>query len=81
MAGERSVDVAAASGTLHVALLGGFSVRVGDRAVPGSWRLRKSKTLVKLLALADGHRLTVMCWPGCSGPGWTLPPRRTICTR
>ena len=69
MTGERSVDVAAASGTLHVALLGGFSVRVGSRAVPGSWRLRKSKTLVKLLALADGHRahrdvLAGVLWPG-----------------
>ena len=69
MTGERSVDVAAASGTLHVALLGGFSVRVGSRAVPGSWRLRKSKTLVKLLALAGGHRahrdvLAGVLWPG-----------------
>ena len=56
MTGERRADAAASSGTLQVALLGGFSVRVGSRAVPGSWRLRKSKTLVKLLALADGHR-------------------------
>ena len=69
MTGEGSVDVAAASGTLHVALLGGFSVRVGSRAVPSSWRLRKSKTLVKLLALADGHRahrdvLAGVLWPG-----------------
>ena len=56
MTGEGSVDVAAASGTLQVALLGGFSVRIGNRAVPSSWRLRKSKTLVKLLALTDGHR-------------------------
>lgn len=69
MTGERSVDVAAGSGTLHVALLGGFSVRVGSRAVPGSWRLRKSKTLVKLLALAGGHRahrdvLAGVLWPG-----------------
>ena len=69
MACERSVDVAAASGTLHVTLLGGFSVRVGSRAVPGSWRLRKSKTLVKLLALAGGHRahrdvIAGVLWPG-----------------
>ena len=56
MTGEGSVDAAAGSGTLHVVLLGGFGVRVGNRAVPGSWRLRKSNTLVKLLALADGHR-------------------------
>ena len=69
MAGERSVDVAAGSGTLHVALLGGFSIRVGSRVVPGSWRLRKSKTLVKLLALAGDHRahrdvLAGVLWPG-----------------
>jgi DNA-binding SARP family transcriptional activator len=69
MTGERRLDAAAASGPLHVTLLGGFSVRVGSRPVPGSWRLRKSKTLVKLLALADGHRahrdvLASVLWPG-----------------
>src|SRR5215469_916043 len=69
MTGESSADAAAAPGTLHVALLGGFGVRVGSRAVPGPWRLRKSKTLVKLLALADGHRahrdvLAGVLWPG-----------------
>ena len=69
MTGERSVDVASASGTLQIALLGGFSVRAGSGAVPGSWRLRKAKTLVKLLALAGGHRahrdvLAGMLWPG-----------------
>jgi predicted ATPase/DNA-binding SARP family transcriptional activator len=66
---KRSVEVAAPSGPLHVTLLGGFSVGVGNRAAPGSWRLRKSKTLVKLLALADGHRahrdvLAGLLWPG-----------------
>jgi predicted ATPase len=41
-----------------VALLGGFAARAGGIAVPDSaWRLRKAKELVKLLALADGHRL------------------------
>ena len=39
------------------------------RPVPGPWRLRKSKTLVKLLALAGGHRahrdvLAGVLWPG-----------------
>ena len=69
MTGERSVDVAAASGTLHVALLGGFGVRVGSCAVPGSWRLRKSKTLVKLLALAGGHRAHRDVLAGVLRPG------------
>jgi DNA-binding SARP family transcriptional activator len=67
--GQRSADVRAASDTLQVALLGGFRVRVGSSAVPGPWRLRKAKTLVKLLALADGHRahrdvLAGILWPG-----------------
>ncbi|HEV8178786.1 MAG TPA: hypothetical protein VGP54_00635, partial [Gaiellaceae bacterium] len=39
-------------------LLGGFAAEVGGAPVPDSaWRLRKAKELVKLLALADGHRL------------------------
>jgi DNA-binding SARP family transcriptional activator len=40
---------------IHVSLLGGFSVRVADQLVDHHWRLRKAKTLVKLLALAPGH--------------------------
>jgi DNA-binding SARP family transcriptional activator len=43
---------------LDFSLLGGFSVRVGNRVVmDADWRLRKAKHLVKLLALAEGHRL------------------------
>jgi predicted ATPase/DNA-binding SARP family transcriptional activator len=42
---------------VHVSLLGGFSVTVNGEPVPDRWRLRKAKTLVKLLALAPGHRL------------------------
>ena len=39
-------------------LLGGFATEAGGAAVPDSaWRLRKAKELVKLLALAEGHRL------------------------
>jgi predicted ATPase len=41
-----------------VTLLGGFAAEAGGTPVPDSaWRLRKAKELVKLLALADGHRL------------------------
>ena len=41
-----------------VTLLGGFAAAAAGAAVPDSaWRLRKAKDLVKLLALADGHRL------------------------
>ena len=43
---------------VRVRLLGGFSVWIGSRAMPeGAWRLRKAKSLVKLLALAPGHAL------------------------
>ena len=42
----------------RVTLLGGFAAEAGGAPVPDSaWRLRKAKELVKLLALADGHRL------------------------
>ena len=42
----------------HVTLLGGFAAEIGGSSIPDSaWRLRKARELVKLLALADGHRL------------------------
>jgi predicted ATPase/DNA-binding SARP family transcriptional activator len=44
--------------SLRISLLGGFSAAAGERPVSeGTWRLRKSKSLVKLLALAPEHRL------------------------
>lgn len=61
--------------TLTVALLGRFSVTIGERTVPpGAWRLRKARSLLKLLALAPDHRLhrdqlVDALWPG-------LPPAR-----
>jgi predicted ATPase/DNA-binding SARP family transcriptional activator len=43
---------------LRLRVLGGFQVAVGDRPVPESaWRLRKAKSLIKLLALAPDRRL------------------------
>ncbi|TMK93521.1 MAG: transcriptional regulator [Actinobacteria bacterium] len=43
---------------LRIELLGGFRVTLGSRAVPDeAWRRRKPAALVKLLALAPGHRL------------------------
>lgn len=43
---------------VRIRLLGRFQVAVGERLVrDGEWRLRKAKTLVKLLALAPGHQL------------------------
>jgi DNA-binding SARP family transcriptional activator len=44
--------------TLRLWLLGGFRVSVGTHTVEdGEWRLRKAKSLVKLLALAPSHHL------------------------
>ena len=39
-------------------MLGGFRVSVGSRTITkDAWRLRKAAALVKLLALAPGHRM------------------------
>src|SRR4051812_35891014 len=41
-----------------IALLGGFAAVTGGDPVPeNAWRLKKGRELVKLLALARGHRL------------------------
>ncbi len=43
---------------VRVWLLGGFRVSLGSRAIEErAWRLRKAAVLMKLLALAPGHRL------------------------
>src|SRR6476659_9990886 len=45
-------------GDVSVRLLGGFAAEVDGVGVPpGAWRLKKARELVKLLALAPGHRL------------------------
>ncbi|MET1088450.1 MAG: BTAD domain-containing putative transcriptional regulator, partial [Arthrobacter sp.] len=57
-------------GVVRIRLLGGFRVSVGARVIAdGEWRLRKAKAVVKLLALAPGHRLQReqvldYLWPG-----------------
>jgi predicted ATPase/DNA-binding SARP family transcriptional activator/DNA-binding CsgD family transcriptional regulator len=46
------------SQTVRIQLLGGFRVSVGSRTVgEDGWRLKKAKSLLKLLALAPGHRM------------------------
>jgi len=47
-----------AAEAVRVRLLGGFSVSVGSRGVEADgWRRRSAASLVKVLALARGHRL------------------------
>jgi DNA-binding SARP family transcriptional activator len=54
---------------VRIRLLGGFKVSVGSRPVEeGAWRLRKAKSLMKLLALTPGHafhreQLMDLLWP------------------
>ncbi len=46
------------TGGIAITLLGGFAAARGGQPVsPSVWRLRKGRELVKLLALASGHRL------------------------
>ena len=55
---------------VRIRLLDSFGVSVGSRNITGdAWRLRKSAALVKLLALAPGHRIhreqaMDLLWPG-----------------
>ncbi len=55
--------------TVQIRLFGAFAVRVGADDVPeGAWRLRKAKSLVKLLALEPDRRIhreraTELLWP------------------
>jgi DNA-binding SARP family transcriptional activator len=54
---------------VQIRLFGAFAVSVGEEIVPeGAWRLRKAKSLVKLLALAPERRVhreqaTELLWP------------------
>jgi predicted ATPase/DNA-binding SARP family transcriptional activator len=54
---------------LDIRTLGGFAVQVDGTPVPeDGWRLRKARALVKLLALAPGHRMHreqagALLWP------------------
>ena len=58
MSGRERVCAGGGDEAVRVRLLGGFWVAVGTRTIEeDAWRLRKAAALVKLLALAPGHRL------------------------
>ncbi len=73
-AAERSISKPKGAGrepeVVRISLLGGFWVSVGSRVIEeDEWRLRKAASLVKLLALAPGHRMhreqaMELLWPG-----------------
>jgi predicted ATPase/DNA-binding SARP family transcriptional activator/DNA-binding CsgD family transcriptional regulator len=60
----------ARSEPMRIRLLGGFRVSVGSRSIEDeAWRRKKAASLIKLLALSSGHRLTrerviEVLWPG-----------------
>lgn len=70
--------------TLRVWLLGGFRVEAGTRTVDRqSWRLRKAKSLIKLLALAPDHRmhceqLAELLWPDSKPKAQAASLRQTL---
>ena len=73
----RHVEPSNGSG-LGIELLGAFGVRVSGVPVSdGAWRLRRAKSLVKLLALAPERRLhreqvVELLWPGGDAAGGGL---------
>ncbi len=68
--GATAAGVMGGTEALRIGLLGGFRVWVGPRLVgEDGWRLRKARSLVKLLALSEGHRVhreqaMELLWPG-----------------
>ena len=74
------------SEAVRVWMLGGFWVSVGSRTITqDAWRLRKAAALVKLLALAPGHRLhreqgIDILWPNSSRRAASNSLRKTLHT-
>lgn len=70
--------------TCRVSLLGGFRVEVDGRPVPAdAWRHRRGADLVKLLALAPGHRLhreriVDALWPDLDAQAGTANLRKAL---
>lgn len=70
--------------SLSIALLGGFSVSVGGREIgDGDWSSRKARSLVKLLASTQGHRLhreqaMEALWPAIEATSASASLRKAI---
>ena len=70
--------------SMRIRLLGGFRVSVGSRSIEGdAWRLKKAASLLKLLALAPGHRLSreqmmELLWPDASESAASNSLRHTL---
>jgi predicted ATPase/DNA-binding SARP family transcriptional activator/DNA-binding CsgD family transcriptional regulator len=70
--------------SMRIRLLGGFRVSVGSRRIEDdAWRLKKAASLLKLLALAPGHRLSreqmmELLWPDASESAASNSLRHTL---
>jgi predicted ATPase len=70
VASPSTKDTSVGDGVLCIGLLGVFCISAGGRVIADdAWRLRKAKTLIKLLALAPQRRLHVdqaaeLLWAG-----------------
>jgi predicted ATPase len=70
VASPGTKDTSVGDEVLRIGLLGVFSISAGDSVIADdAWRLRKAKTLIKLLALAPERRLHVeeaaeLLWAG-----------------
>jgi DNA-binding SARP family transcriptional activator len=68
----------------EITLLGGFGVRVGGTAVPPeAWRHQRASDLLKLLALAEGHRahreeVADLLWPTLSARSGAANLRKAV---
>jgi predicted ATPase/DNA-binding SARP family transcriptional activator/DNA-binding CsgD family transcriptional regulator len=84
MSGPRHGSVGAEAEAVRIWLLGGFKVSIGSRLIEkSSWRLKKASALVKLLALAPGHRLhreqvMDLLWPDLSKKAASNNLRQTL---
>jgi|SRR5215217_3497221 len=84
IASDSKVALSGKREPVRVKLLGGFSVSVGSRTIgQKEWRLRKAASLVKLFALAPGHRLhreqaMDLLWPNLAKRAASNNLRRTL---
>ena len=68
----------------EIALLGGFAVKVGGEPIPDrAWRRSRAAQLVKVLALADGHRLLreqvmELLWPDLASAAASANLRKAL---
>ena len=84
IASDSKVALSGKREPVRVKLLGGFSVSVGSRTIgQKEWRLREAASLVKLFALAPGHRLhreqaMDLLWPNLAKRAASNNLRRTL---